>query len=323
MKFFLSLLVLGVLLFASGAAVKAQFAENLSIAIDVASPQPGQTINAKALLSTNNPAQATFQWLLNGKGVPSASGMGKDTFTFTMPTGSRTAVDVVVVTSDGTRLEATKAITLAKAVIVWWADTSVPIWYQGKAISSTGSTATLYAIPGTGFNENPSTLFYFWTINLEAHPEVSGVGRNSFDLKVSLAENVTHQINVRISNATQTITQEAMVLLQTKTPELMVYQLTPTGGVDFSQMLSIFNGNSGETYDFIAEPFFFRPDQIKVLKFSWQLNDKTLEGDFTKPNILTLETTSGGTSQNTVQVDASGLGTNTQESSTFFTANFR
>lgn len=103
----------------------------------------------------------------------------------------------------------------------------------------------------------------------------------------------------------------------------MVYPLSPTGGVDFSQIISLFNGESGETYDFIAEPFFFRPDQLKALKFSWQINDKALEGNFTKPNILTLKTTPGGTSQNTIRISAVGFGANTQEASTIFTANFR
>lgn len=323
MKLFASLAILGTLLFASILAANAQFAEELSITFDPSSPRAGNAVTVQAKLTASDPAKASFQWFLNGKNIADASGKGKSSFVFTLGVGGRTTVEVNVITADGTQLTATKAVTAGQAVIIWWTDTSVPTWYQGKAMASPGSTATLYAIPGVGFGENPSNLLYSWTINLEPHPEVSGIGRNRFDLKVSLVENVTHQVNVRISNVDQTIAQEATVLLPTRAPELMVYSLLPTGGVDFSKMLSIFSGNSGETYDFIAQPFFFRPDQLKNIKFSWQVNDKTIEGDFTKPNILTLKTTPGGTSQNTVRVDALGSAPNLQGASANFYANFR
>ncbi len=323
MKFFVSTIILGTLLFASMLAANAQFAEELSITFDPSSPHAGDTVTAQAKLTASDPAKASFQWFLNGKNIADASGKGKSSFSFTLGVGGRTTVDVNVITADGTQLTATKAVTAGQAVIMWWTDTSVPVWYQGKALASPGSTATLYAVPGVGFGENASNLLYAWTVNLEPHPEVSGVGRNRFDLKVSLVENVTHQVDVHISNVGQTIAQEATILLPTRAPELMVYPLFPTGGVDFSKMLSIFNGNSGETYDFIAQPFFFRPDQLKNIKFSWQVNDKTIEGDFTKPNVLTLKTTPGGTSQNTVRVDALGPTPDLQGASATFYANFR
>lgn len=323
MKSFFSLIILGILLFASMLAANAQFAQGISIVFEPAFPRVGQTVTAKAVLGASDPTQTSFQWFLNGKSVAGASGKGKDSFTFTLGAGARTTVDVIAVTAEGTRLETARAATAGQAVIMWWTDTSVPVWYQGKALASPGSTATLYAIPGAGFGENPSNLLYSWTVNLEPHPEVSGIGRNLFDLKVSLVENVTHQVDVRISNADQTIAQEATVLLPTRAPELLVYPLLPTGGVDFSKMLSLFNGNSGETYDFVAQPFFFRPDQLKNIKFIWQVNDKTIEGNFTKPNILTLKTAPGGTSQNTVRVDATGAAPNLQEASAIFYANFR
>ena len=323
MKSFFSLIILGILFFASSLATKAQFAEDLSIAFEPAFPRQGQTVTAKAILTASSPAQASFQWFLNNKNVADASGKGKNSFTFTLGTASRTTVEVVVTTAAGTRLEAAKAITPGQAVITWWTDTSVPVWFQGKAIASTGSTATLYAVPAPGFGENPSNLLYSWTVNLEPRPEVSGVGRNRFALKVSLVENVIHQVNVKISNVTQTITQEATILLPTKAPELIVYQLLPTGGVDLSEALSLFGGNSGETYDVVAEPFFFRPDQLKNLKYVWRVNDKAIEGSFTKPNVLTLKTAPGGASQNAIQVNATGAAPNLQEASSFFTANFR
>lgn len=323
MKSFFSLIILGIAFFAASLAVEAQFAQEMSITFDPAFPRAGQTVTVKAVLTASDPAQTSFQWFLNGKSVAGAAGKGKDGFTFTLGAGGRTTIDVVAVTAEGTRLEATKAVTPAQAVITWWTYTSVPVWFQGKALASPGSTVTLYAVPGAGFGENPSNLLYSWTINLETHPEVSGVGRNRFTLKVSLVENVIHQVNVHISNIDQTIVQEATVLLPARAPELLVYQLLPTGGVDFSKMLSIFNGNSGETYDFIAQPFFFRPDQLKNFKFSWQVNDKTIAGNFAKPGILTLKTTPGGASQNTVRVDATGPAPNLQGASATFYANFR
>ena len=325
MKLLSQTAILLILLAASTWVARAQFTQSVSIVFTPAFPRLGETVTAKAILTTSDPAQASFQWLLNGKSVAGAAGKGKDILTFTLGANSRTTVNVVVITAEGTQLEAAKAATPGQAVITWWADTYVPAWFQGKALASTGSIVTLYAIPAPGFGESPSNLLYSWAINVEPRPEVSGVGKNRFTLKTSLAENIIHQVSVRISNADRTISQEAIVFLPTRAPELLIYQLLPTGGVGFAKALShsIFNGNSGETYDFIAEPFFFRPDQLRNLKYVWRVNDKTVEGDFTDPGVLTLKTEPGGASQNTIRVDAAGAASNLQESSTFFTANFQ
>lgn len=323
MKFFLQTAVLFIILAASTLAVRAQFAQSVVIVFDPPFPVPGQSVTAQALLSGVEPSTATFRWMLNEKVVAAASGKGKETLTFQLGAAPRTTIDVVVTTPGGVELSSTKALTPRGATIVWWTDTSVPVWFLGKAIPSTASNVTVLAVPGPGFGEKPETLLYSWNVNVEPQPGVSGIGRNRFTLKTSQVEDVIHQVTVRISNANQTIAQEAAALIPTRAAELLVYALPATGGTDASGTLSVFGGNAGETYDFIAVPFFFRPDQLKNLKYVWRVNDKAIEGDFTDPDILTLKTAPGGTSQNTIGVDATGLAPNLQRASAFFTANFQ
>lgn len=311
------------LLFSLTTMSRAQFGQSAAIIFDPSFPTAGQTVTAKTLLTGLEPSTATFRWFLNEKLDQTASGRGKETFTFKLGAGARTTIDVVVIAPDGSELSATKAITPRGAVLVWWTDTSVPAWFRGKAAPSPASQVTVLAISGAGFGERPEALFYSWNMNAEPQPAISGIGKDRFTLKTSLAEDVIHQIGVRISNAGQTITQEATALIPTRRTELLVYSIFPTGGVDFSKAISVFSGEAGEIFDFIAVPFFFRLDQIKSGGFVWQINSRPIEGQFTRPNLLTIKTNPGQVSQNFITASFRGTGTNIQEAISSFTANFR
>lgn len=305
--------------------VNAQRQETIAIAFSPQFPRPGETVTARAILVGADPALATFQWYINEKLVKAASGKGKEEFSFALGPETRTVVDVTVTTPLGTRLSATKAITKEKALLVWWADTSVPVWYQGKAVPSPGSTVTILALPGAGFGENPANLLYSWSVNLEPRPGISGVGKNKFTLKVSLTEDVLQQISVRIANTSGTIAKDATLLLPSRRPEAVVYQLLATGGIDFSKSLSAFafEGESGQPFDFIAAPFFFRTEAFSKIRYTWQVNDAALAGAVTRPSVLTLKTRPGEVSQNTIRVRAFTQAPEAQEAGAVFTASFR
>ena len=323
MKSLTSLFILLLLAVAVLPGASAELAQGLSVVFDPPFPKAGETVTAKAVLTGTDSSLSSFEWYKNGRQELTASGKGKNSFSFKLGTESRTTVDVIVVTPEGSRLSATQATTRERPALVWWADTLAPVWYKGKVSPSPGATVNILAIPGTGFGEKAENLIYSWSVNLEQRPEISGTGRDRFTLKVSLVSDIIQQVTVRISNSAQTIAQEATLLLPTRRPEVLVYKLLPTGGVDFSKMVTLFAGESGGTFDFAAVPFFFRSDQLSLLKYDWRVNNQAVGGTTQKPHIISLKTKSGDASQNNVSVKTSGGGADTQEADFTFTASFR
>lgn len=318
-QIFILLLILSALLPLTG---QSQTLQNLSLAISPQSPKTEEEVKMQAVLIGADPELSSFEWFKNGKENKTASGKGKNVFIFQAGNETRTVVDVVVTTPDGNRLSATRAITREQPMIIWWTDTSAPYWYKGKALPSPGSIVTIMAIPGAGFGEPASSLMYSWNINVEPYPEISGIGKNSFTLKTSLVPDVSQQVVVRISNRSQTITQEATLVLPTRDPELFVYKLNPSGLTDFSNVVSSFGGEAGEAFDFIAEPFYFMPEQIASLKYTWRVNNQIITGE-EQPNILKVKTSPGQISENTISVQAAGPGFNEQKAEYSFNASFR
>lgn len=304
-------------------AVFTQTLQNLALAINPPFPKSGEEVRVEAILVGADQNLSSFEWFRDGKQDKPASGKGKNIFTFKMEDKARTVIDSVVTTPDGNRLSATRAITREHPIITWWTNTSVPLWYKGKPLPSPGSTVTIMATPGAGFGEPAPGLFYSWNINLEPHPEISGIGKNKFTLKTSFVPGTSQQIIVRISNGSQTITQEAKLILPTRSPELLVYQLTPAGLTDFSRVISEFGGAAGGIFDFIAAPFYFRQDQPTQPALTWSVSGQAIPGG-DKPNILSIKTNTGESSQNTVSVRASaGKGNEKQEAKYLFNVNFR
>ncbi len=317
--FFLLLLILAVIF----PWASAQFAQNLAVVFDPPFPKVGGEVTAKAVLTGADSSLSSFEWYKNGRRELTASGKGKNTFTFRLGPEARTVIDSVAITPDGSRLLATQAITRERPILLWWADTSSPAWYKGKASPSSGSTVTIFAVPGSGFGERSSDLVYSWSVNVEPRPEISGTGRDHFTLKVSRVSDVIQQVNIRISNSAKTIAQEATLLLPTIRPEILVYKLLPTGGIDFSKLVTLFAGESGGTFDFAAVPFFFRSDHLSTLKYNWRINDRALDSTAKDPHVLSLKTRSGDVSQNAITVRAAGSGADAQEAESAFTASFR
>jgi len=319
-KFTILLLVLTAL---APYTANTQTLENLALALNPPFPKSGEEVRAEAILTGADPALASFEWYKDGKLDKTSSGKGKNTFNLRLENEARIVIDLVVTTPGGNRLSATRAITKEKPILIWWADTSVPPGYKGKALPSPGSTVTVMAIPGAGFGEPASSLLYSWNINVEPYPGISGVGKNSFTLKTSLVPGVSQQIVVKISNTSKTIIQETTLILPTHNTELLVYKLAPAGLMDFSNAVSAFEGDAGIISDLIAVPFYFRQDQLAALNFVWSVGGQAIPGG-DKPNILSLKTNTGETSENSISVNASsGSRLEKQEASYLFSANFR
>lgn len=210
-------------------------------------------------------------------------------------------------TVSGFAVAQTGASNRAEPIILWWTDTSAPAWYEGKQLASTGSTATIYALPGTGYGAGAANLFYSWNINAESQPKISGIGKRTFTIAVSQAENVIHHITVRISSPDGTVKKEASLLLQTERPRLFVYPLMATGGIAVPTTVTNFTGGGGETFEFLAVPFFFRLEEANALSFEWRLNGGLMP-TFTDRAVLVSDP--GETSDNTVTVSARQGGTN-------------
>ncbi len=157
----------------------------------------GEKISSKSII---------YSWKKNGTIDQSASGMGKDTFTFTGSVPIRDSVVEVTASSlDGT-LTASKEITITNVdpKIIFYEDSPVYGIMMNKAIKSTVKMLTdefsIFTAPyffSTGY-ANTQDLDYTWSMN--GKDIDSQDPKNSFTARVDKAGSGTANISLKISN---------------------------------------------------------------------------------------------------------------------------
>lgn len=236
------------------------------------SPAPGETIEARVVTFAFDKDRASYQWRLNGALDRARSGLGSSTFTFAAGrNGEVKTVSVTVETPSGEVRERRVTVRAVSVPFYWWADTTVPHWYKGKALPSTGSRITVLALPDVA---GAGGLTYRWQFNDSVVPAASGAGRNTFSFTFALP--AEERVSVTMRDAAGTLDKTADIGISPAEPVAAIYEARPLRGVVFERRLAGFAAPSGEPYDFIAVPFFF--PATANLSYRWSLNGSEVIG---------------------------------------------
>jgi hypothetical protein len=254
--------------------------ENFEVKFSPPYPGPNTKVFAEVISYTFDVNRATIAWILNGK----IAGMEK-TFSFTTgESGSKTNLQVSIITPSKNALSQSFTFQGAEVDLVWETPGYAPPQYQGKILAVAQSTIKMTAIPW-GMSVSDSKLIYEWGKNGKNLPNDSGQGKKTLTFYAS--ETGEDAVSVTVSTADESVVAENQITLKVGAPKILFYEESPLEGPKYQKEL-------GENFTLAkpelilrAEPYFFSKRALPALPYEWQMNDKKVE-TYQKPNVLYL-----------------------------------
>ncbi|MEW5907755.1 MAG: hypothetical protein AB1643_01040 [Patescibacteria group bacterium] len=268
--------------------------KNFALDLKPKYPGPNQEVNVSAKSYSFDIDRAVITWSING--IQKLKGVGEKNFTFrTGDVGSKTTINIIVVSLDGLKLENNLIIIPADVDILWEAENYIPPTYKGKALPTSISKIKISALPNVVIDDvkfSPSKLIYNWEINGKKKIDISGYGKNSFSFKSS-AMIGQDNIKLTMTDYNKKILVEKRVLINIVQPKIIFYEKNPLAGIKYNLALSDKIDLGGGEMSIKAEPYFFSLSDLDQLFYQWNMNNKdiNMEND---PAILNLRTPEGG-----------------------------
>jgi len=261
-----------------------------------ASPSPGQKFTVTAATPTLDKYTTYFEWAVEGVAKPEFSGMGKREITLTAgKIGSRTRVKVMVTGARGESAQTAASITVSDITLVWSAETYTPKWYKGRTLPVAGSPIRVSVIPHIildGVRIPPEQLFYEWSVDSATANALVGVGEHTLKFDAADSPGASQRVAVVVQDIDKQIRKEARVYIDTATPQIALYQMTPLGGIEKRVTALYYGMLQRGINDFVGEPFFFPATSRRELSYQWKIRNKKLEGTPQNPFFLTIDTAS-------------------------------
>ncbi|OGZ95034.1 MAG: hypothetical protein A3I44_00850 [Candidatus Sungbacteria bacterium RIFCSPLOWO2_02_FULL_51_17] len=257
---------------------------NFTITAVPQNPHAGESVELSIETFAFDSRSARFTWRVDGKTQKDASGLGKTDYSFVAgAAGTTHSVRVDVVTPEGIANSKTLTVPVVDLAFYWWSNTSIPLWYKGKALPTKGSSVSVMALT----NGQPISA-YNWSIN--NNPSFKSTLR--VFTYVPQLTGLRDNISLEILNSAKNLKKERGVTIVPTEMAVHIYATGPLEGTVFTEALSAFTGSSHSSYDLIAEPFFFIEGSPKDLAYVWTVGDKTVteETDREKKRVLTVKT---------------------------------
>lgn len=278
------------------ALAHAQFIPDpISLSSAPLAPSPGEDFVVTASTPTFDKNVATFSWVVDGRARPDLSGQGQNIISLKADKiGSITKISVEVSTPQGLSGNATLLVRVSDLSLAWFAETYIPKWYKGKALSIPESVVDIVAIPEIiigGRTLAPENLIYSWDLD-DQEKALSGVGKQVFRIKTSLFPGNLHHVKVVVEDSLRQISQEKEIFILSNEPRVVIYQSSPLGGLEVRSAPPLALVSKEDTRDFVAEPFYFSVATKKNLSFSWNVAGADFTGNDGQKFSLSLDISS-------------------------------
>lgn len=249
--------------------------EQIDIKIVPENPKPEQETSIEVNMFGADINRSLIVWKVNG--VEKQKGIGQKKFLFTNgQSGSVTKVDVAIFPKSGVPIQKSFSFSPIDVDILWQARTYTPPFYKGKALYSPESEVDIVSIPNAfsgGVKIDPSEMVYRWKFNYELENDASGYNKNVFYFKgpIILRENLI-QSSVSAGKDPK-IQGSNSVKLNHVSPQVLMYEDSPTLGVLFNKAVSGEFNLTKDEIKFSAFPLFFST-QNKNLKvgYTWAMD---------------------------------------------------
>lgn len=244
-------------------------------------PIPNKILSLNLNSGLTNLGTSEIAWYKNN--VLQSKGYGEKSFSFVVGnTGSSDIITAVILTQGGKTFTKRIVFRPAEVDLLWESDSTVPPFYEGKALVSKQSMVKIVAVPNIidlkGNKINPKNLVYRWKKNWEVLGGFSGLGKNIylFDSSKTFKNNL---ITVEVQTLDGRFKASQSVMFSFHRPKIVFYKSDPLLGIMFGNAIVNNFNLSGDEATFFVQPFFFsKSDVFNNLKWKWSMNGKEIKG---------------------------------------------
>lgn len=194
--------------------------------------------------------------------------------------------------------------------LLWEADTSVPPFYRGKPLPSSGSTVRVVALPeisAGGKAVKVEDLTFNWTKDEKNITSASGKSKNILVFAAG-PEGGVHRVSVSAASADGKTKVSREVLIRVSAPKLVIYEDDPLAGVNYRRAAEEEINLFQPEITLVAEPFFFSRGGLgRGLEYDWRLDGKKIITDPANQPLITFVAPTEGSGENSITVLAKNL----------------
>lgn len=201
-------------------------------------------------------------------------GEGEKTITLkTGDVGESIQLNVVAETADGASLEQTVTITPSSIILLYEAPKSyVPLLYEGRSLPSDGGLVRVTALPQMsekGLPVLPSSLAYSWYLNNSILKTMSGVGKQSANIRLDYLKS-KNEIKVIVRSPYGTSSTKKITISPHPVMPLL-YTHDPLFGTNFTSLIQK-RFEARQDFTLSLEPFYVSQNDPKDPTFTWFLD---------------------------------------------------
>ncbi len=290
--------ILGIVLVAAPAY--AQFSipgldSAVSISLSPQYPKPGDQVQVSLQSSYYDLDASSITWTVNGRLF--TQGDATKTITLTAGTqGAQTSIRADVDSPSGSA-SATALLIATSIDLLWEADSYVPPFYLGRALSSAGSRVHIVAIPHftrPGAADVPaSQISYTWRKDGRVLGSLSGRGKSAITIDGPTLYG-TETISVEAISVDGSASGQSILRLYDTTSELTMYENQPLFGIQYHQALGSTISVPKNEMTFVAMPFFAPVQALNGsgLEYAWIVNQAPVVTNTSAANEITINAAS-------------------------------
>jgi len=260
-----------------------------SAAIDMSqnNPRPYEEVTATLNAYSYNLSGATIRWYVNGVAQVEAENAYTMTFT-TGGLGETISLKTIITFPGGSTVPVTRVFSPSNVDIILEGDTSVPVFYRGRALGSTGATMRAVAVSQIKGSPDPKNLFYTWKLGRQMLLGGTAKGANAVTFSLPLSSAL---LSVEITDASGKQLGGSSITVESTAPEIHFYEQNPLRGL----MQTALDGTYAlEKEEIIvrAEPYFVSPVRSGGEE-GWTLDGRRVAPTDSDLRLLTLRQTGG------------------------------
>lgn len=278
-----------------------------SVALETSESTPGPFTSVLFRLTSYSIDldRSTIIWYVNGK--EALSGIGEKRFSVTTGgVGEPTKISAAIQSKFGPLMK--EVVLVPAEVDLLWetTDSYTPPFYRGKALPGSQADIRITAIPhisSGGENISGSSAVYQWKKDgkFREFKNDSGYGKYTVSFVAGLLT-PTESVDVAVSALDGKASGKASVLINQRTPRVLLYEKHPLYGILYERSLA--NGaeiGMNET-SLVAEPFYFStPNREASVTYRWSVDGKSVEEQNNKTSEL-LVASGGGEGNSTISI---------------------
>lgn len=248
-------------------------------------PSPNSSVEVSLDTYSVNTTGATIHWYVNDQEQVSYRNE-RSLLVDLGSLGEKTVVRAVVVRNNSPAFSVIETITPAVIDLILETNTTIPIFYKGRALPSQGSYVRAIAVPHSRSFSNPSDFTYTWKLNDQVLFGGPLTGKPVADITMPDYKNAL--LSVEIHDSVGSLVGKKTILLSGFDPELYFYETNPLRGMNRKAIPDelIF---TGEEATIRAIPYYI--DLGTEGQYEWRLNGSLVNTTGDDPNEITLRTT--------------------------------